>query len=267
MGLLRSVVNGQLAEYISVEDRGFQSADGLFETMLSRFGTIDLWEKHYNRLKIGCEKLAIHCPEKQQLQNELSIFSDLGIVIIKLIVTRGSIGRGLNLPANMPENRVLLAYEYRPKQVQAPINLTISPLKLPHCVELAGIKHLSRSLYILATQKLLQNPEADEAILLDIKNNLIECITHNIFFVRNQTVITPDLTQAGVAGVMREKVIEICTERGIALEIRNIAANECQQMDECFITNAVIGLQLVNGIDKFRFSHILSRKIHGWLDG
>ena len=57
------LVNGKETDVISVSDRGLAYGDGLFETIAVRQSRPLLWELHWQRLKAGCERLSIKCPE------------------------------------------------------------------------------------------------------------------------------------------------------------------------------------------------------------
>lgn len=59
------LINGEARETINISDRGLQYGDGLFETMAVRNGIIHLWEEHWNRLMLGCERLSINPPNKK----------------------------------------------------------------------------------------------------------------------------------------------------------------------------------------------------------
>ena len=52
------LVNGKAGGLISVQDRGFQYGDGLFETMLVENGNALFLSEHLDRLSYGCNVLA-----------------------------------------------------------------------------------------------------------------------------------------------------------------------------------------------------------------
>lgn len=53
----------------------------------------------------------------------------------------------------------------------------------------------------------------------------------------------PDLSACGVAGIMRELVLEVAEQvTGLAPEITVLGADDLPTADECFLTNSLIGI-------------------------
>ena len=89
-------VNGVPQALIPVSDRGLAYGDGLFETIRVANGKTTLDDYHWQRLHRSCQRLgiALNLP---QLQDEVAAFlqaSGAGSGVVKVIVTRGSGGRG-----------------------------------------------------------------------------------------------------------------------------------------------------------------------------
>ena len=125
---------------------------------------------------------------------------------------------------------------------------------------LGGIKHLNRLLYVLAADELDDN--YSEGIMLNDKDEMIECITHNLFFVKNDVLYTAPINDCGVAGIKRQQVLDIAKQLDITVKVEAILFTDVNQMDECFITNAVVGLQSVESINKVAFSlNAITQKI------
>ena len=59
----RRLVNGVEASAISVDDRGLQYGDGLFETMAATNGRVRNFARHMERLAVGCDRLGIPMPD------------------------------------------------------------------------------------------------------------------------------------------------------------------------------------------------------------
>ena len=252
MPLVNSLINGQ-ALAPDMEERALHYGDGVFETMLMQQGNIRLWSKHLARLQQSCERLAIQTPSEAQLQSELQLLvqdiPEQDNLLIKIIISRGTGGRGLAVPKQMPATRICLAYDYQPKQ-QTSARLSLCKTPLYENPQLAGIKHLNRLPYLMAAQEL--KTEADEGIMLNSAGEMIECITHNLFFVLNEQLVTAPIANCGVAGVMRQTVMETAQQLGIQIIEKALKPSELQQVQECFISNAVIGVQLVTKIEQYR---------------
>ncbi|WP_373084418.1 aminotransferase class IV, partial [Zhongshania sp.] len=92
----RTLVNGQRACSVDIDNRGLAYGDGLFETVLVRAGE-PLWlAEHLQRLASGARRLQIPC-DIDLLAFECSRLL-LGVgpenVILKIVVTRGAVARG-----------------------------------------------------------------------------------------------------------------------------------------------------------------------------
>ncbi len=263
MPLVSCVINGQYQTQLSVEDRAIHYADGLFETMLLKHKKIPLWSQHYMRLTRGCKVLGLHTPDEKTLLDDLQLLSQQlgqGEYIVKLIVSRGAAGRGIFWDKNIPVTRLCLAYDGVKIKRDDQKKMMICHTRLLMNQTLGGLKHLNRLLYVLAGSELKTG--FSEGVLLNDKGELIECIHHNLFFVKDQVLITAPIVDCGVAGIMRQKVLDKAKEWGITISMKAIVASELESMDECFISNAVFGVEAVQSIDSVVFkSDIFSQKM------
>ena len=65
-----SLINNEFKENISILDRGLSYGDGFFETMswdylgglAKPILAVEYWKRHYNRIKTGCDLMAIKLP-------------------------------------------------------------------------------------------------------------------------------------------------------------------------------------------------------------
>jgi len=232
------------AAQLPLDERALHYGDGLFETMLLSQGGIRFWDEHYQRLHTGAQSLAINCPDKDWLQHHLQPYINLGQqLIVKILLTRGSGGRGLQLPESCLSNLYLLHYPFDTSLINQTVKAFYSSILLPLNSQLAGIKHLNRLNYVLATDDLNKHPEYDDALLINESGQVIESIVHNLFFVRRTEVYTPDLDQSGVRGIMRQHIIKLLKRRGKTVKIGNYSRQDIESADECFLCNSVQGIR------------------------
>jgi 4-amino-4-deoxychorismate lyase len=64
------LLNGKIRDCLNVTDRGLQYGDGLFETFRVHHGRPLFWQRHFQRLQMGCEVLKIPLPDVHTLKNE-----------------------------------------------------------------------------------------------------------------------------------------------------------------------------------------------------
>jgi 4-amino-4-deoxychorismate lyase len=211
--------------------------------MLLSQGRIRLWPQHYQRLQQSALKIGIPCPQQDWLAEQLQPYIELPQdLVLKLILTRGSGGRGLQLPEPLVPTIYLIKYPFK-NDINQSVKAYFSEITLPKNPNLAGLKHLNRLDYVLATQALKQQQDYDEALLIDSEGHVIEAIVHNLFFVADDVICTPDLSQAGVDGVMRQLIVKSLIERGKNVKIGHFTRQDLLSASECFVCNSVHGIR------------------------
>ena len=255
------LINGEPKETISIHDRGLQYGDGLFETMAVRNGKIHLWEAHWQRLSLGCEKLSISLPNKESLEKEITLLcenNDETQFVIKLIITRGEGQRGYRYTTEQKATRILSCHawpDYPESYHTEGVTVRYCETTLSENIKLAGIKHLNRLEQILARNEWDTN-EFQEGLMLTTQDNVIDGTMSNIFAVLDNNIFTPDLSLCGVAGVMRKTVINIAKEKGFAIYEKEFTKSELEMADELFLTNSLFGIWPIKVIAKTQFTKV-----------
>ncbi|MDY6946605.1 MAG: aminodeoxychorismate lyase, partial [Pseudomonadota bacterium] len=203
---LAMLINGQPSQVIPADDRGFQYGDGLFETTLLIHRRVRFLDDHLQRLFAGCARLGIAAPDEQTLRTEIAqVTADTERGVLKIIVTRGSGGRGYR-PSATSSTRVVVLHRLVPTPRGA-LSLRWCDIRLGRNARLAGIKHLNRLEQVLAQSEWRQG-DADEGLMLDTEGEVVCATSANVFAVRDGVLITPDLRFCGVQGVMRAQVLK-----------------------------------------------------------
>jgi 4-amino-4-deoxychorismate lyase len=227
-------------------DRGLHYGDGLFETMLIVNGSIRYWREHYLRLSSSASKINIKCPEESWFKEKLRPFLDFSDShIIKIVITRGSGGRGVFIPNQLSPNVYILKYDNSNIVLNQSITTIISEITLPKNKNLAGLKHLNRLDYVLAADDLKQQPDYDEALMSDVDGFIIEGIVHNLFFARGNEIYTPQLSTSGVDGIMRQLILKKLNQGKKKVNIGTYTKQDVLNADECFMCNSVRGIRAV----------------------
>jgi branched-subunit amino acid aminotransferase/4-amino-4-deoxychorismate lyase len=76
-------------------------------------------------------------------------------------------------------------------------------------------------------------------LILDRHGQVVEGTTSNVFLVRAGTLVTPPDSAGLLAGITRQKVLELARGRGIGVELRTFAPAELASADEVFITSSI----------------------------
>ena len=88
---------------------------------------------------------------------------------------------------------------------------------------------------IIATQE-AKRKGYDEAILLDMKNNVSEAPGENIFIIKNKKIITPPISSSALKGITRDTVMKISKDLNYKTSIKIIKKNELLSADEVFLS-------------------------------
>lgn len=251
------LINGQLTDSISVLDRGLNYGDGLFETMAVIDGTCPFWDAHMRRLQKGCQQLQLPAPDRSLLQAEAhTLIQNETHVVLKLILSRGEGGRGYRYPDPVQPRRIFMRHpwpDYPQQNWREGVQVRFCTTTLARQPALAGLKHLNRLEQVMARNE-WQDAQISEGLMLDENGNVIEGTMSNIFILQNDILYTPDLSACGVTGIMRDTILKLTCNEGIAVNIANITKEQLCEADEIFLTNSLIGLWPVNRVDKQTFA-------------
>jgi 4-amino-4-deoxychorismate lyase len=252
--LVNGVAPADAASAVAIADRGLNYGDGLFETMALREGKVRLLDAHMTRLASGCARLKIGYPGTELLLKEIAgVTGTVREGVVKVIVTRGSAGRGYRPDANAASTRIVTLHELPPAS-KTEIKVRWCEMRLSRNPALAGIKHLNRLEQVLA-QGEWNDAQIEEGLMLDYEDELVCGTSSNIFIVRGRELMTPDLRYCGVRGVMRGEVVKAAMQLGIEVHEEPLWADNLETANEVFVTNAVRGIRSVVMLDALTWSN------------
>lgn len=249
-------VNGQPASQVAVDNRGLQYGDGLFETMLWLDSHVVLEKQHLLRLFRDAKRLGIRLDESS-CERELARFCyqirwhGFPRGVIKLLVTRESLGRGYAADAAAGSERILQFYPgiTYPKQHRSGVRVSLASYQLGYQPQLAGIKHINRLDQVML-QKELHKPFYQEILASGQGGEVIEGSISNLFVIKDRHVHTPRLDRAGVRGVMRDYLLDmVLPDLKLEHAENQLPLDEVLAADELFICNSVFGIWPVIAIN------------------
>ena len=241
---MHTLINGQPSDAIPITDRGLLYGDGLFETVALRQGSPVLWSGHMQRLAEGCRRLELPSPNPDQLLTEvLQVSSSAERSVAKIIITRGGGTRGYRPMPMDSATRIVMGLPWPVLPVDAKstgVTARWCKTRLARQPRLAGLKHLNRLEQVLARAE--WQDDYTEGLMRDADGLVIEGTMSNLFLVDRGTLITPDLSQCGVAGVMRAAILEFAQQCGIPHTVRPVTPPMVEEADSLFLTNSLIGI-------------------------
>ena len=247
-----ALVNGEFDHHPLIHNRGLAYGDGLFETIAVIDGKPRSWRAHMKRLHEGCRRLALAPPDASLLASEAQqLIAGRDPAVLKIIVTRGSGGRGYTPAEGVVNDRILQVFdwpssyaEWRSQGIRA--GLCSTPIGLNP--QLAGIKHLNRLEQVLGARECALNSWA-EGLLFNTEDELIGGTKTNVFVAFDSGLETPLLDKCGVHGVMRAQVLDLARALDIEITESRIQRARMSTAKEIFVTNAILGMARITCLD------------------
>jgi 4-amino-4-deoxychorismate lyase len=238
------LINGSFDATITPLDRGFAYGDGVFRTLKVVNCVPQHWPLHYQKLVADCSVIGIVCPSPELLMNDIvQLCLPNETVVAKIIITRGQSERGYMPPAITTPMRVMMKRPmptYLPEYTNQGVTLHVCDTFLAAQPKLAGIKHLNRLENVLARME-WSDPAIFDGIMLDTESRVIECTSANIFARFGKELLTPDLTQCGIAGITRQIILDTAHLHQLSAKIAPISLSELFSADEVIISNSLYG--------------------------
>jgi len=236
---------------VSIEDRGFQFGDGVYEVVRTYGRAPFQLDAHLERLErsayaIGLS-MPIHFAQWKEWVGEGVARAGYPECKVYMQVTRGVAPRDHLFPPKTTPTIVMSVREMRPLDpvlCQAGVVvMTMDDLRWGRC----DIKSLNLLPNVLARQR-ASEAGAFEAILL--RDDMVtEGAVSNIMMVRGGRVITPLEGVQILSGVTRRFVLGLARKAGIPVEERNVDLNELREAEEVFLTGTTIEVLPVVRID------------------
>lgn len=224
--------------HVPFDDRGLAYGDGLFETILLRSGVPVLWDYHTARLLKGCQRLGIPFPSHASLNAACQGEPGAELEVLKLLLTRGSGGRGYAQPDQIMPRLLSRRMPFLPSitRWQQGVTVRLCDLRLSRQPRLAGIKHLNRLENVLARQE-WSDASVAEGLLTDSDGLVVEATSMNIFWQQAGALLTPFVDQCGVAGTLREALIDLG-----AVSQASLPVDQLTRVEQLWVANSVQGV-------------------------
>lgn len=98
-----------------------------------------------------------------------------------------------------------------------------------------------------------KNLAYDDAIFINYKNEILESTMANIFFIKNDELITPPSSLPILNGVIRQKIFEICKELDIKISQKSIPKTKIGDFNFAFLTNSLLDMIKISNIESCYF--------------
>lgn len=249
-------LNGNFVSFeearVSVEDRGFQFADGIYEVVRVYGGKPFTFQEHLKRLRQSASlielDLKIEDSTLKEIGMELISRSALKEAELYIQITRGVAPRTHFFPQGISPTVLLSIRPVRPLPEEAQEKGVSAITHLDERWGRCNIKSISLLPNVLAKEK-ARRSGAYEAIL--IRDNIItEGASSNVFLFLEGALYTPPADWRILRGITRDLILNLAQGEGIPSKEEEVRMDKLYQAEEVFITSTAIEILPVVEIDK-----------------
>jgi branched-chain amino acid aminotransferase len=244
-------------------DHSYRYGDGLFETMKVKDASIVYAEYHFDRLFAGFKNLKITIPPlftKQKIMEETRRLCEKNncsdLARIRLSVSRGNGG--------LYDCDDQLSYLIECLPLEKELNLLnenglvidIFPGARKSIDIFSNLKSANYLPYVMAAVWAIEN-KLNDALVLNSHDRICDATIANVFWAKDAKIFTPPLSEGGVAGVMRRRILETDHNVSQSLLTEDILLNA----DEVFLTNVITGIRWVKQFRNKTYTNAIANKL------
>ena len=265
-GKLISIEEGN----VSINNRGLQYGDAVFETLKVVANRINFWEDHYFRLMASMRILRMEIPmtfsmeflEKEIIKTIEASNLSTETCRIKFYVNRKEGGKYSPLTNDID-------YFISVEKLETPFyTLDESPYEIELFKDyyvysnlLSTLKSNSKTINVLGSIFANENGYQN-CLLLNENKMVVEALQGNLFLVKGNSIITPPISDGCLRGIIRKQVISIGNQlKEYSIEEKSISPFDLQKADELFITNVILGIQPITKYRKKEYTNKASKEI------
>ncbi len=241
-------VNGRYVPYgdasVSIDDRGLQFGDSVYEVIAIRNGALIEYEDHLARLSRSLDELRIAAPVSDKglcvIVDQIRRRNYVRDGLIYIQVTRGVAPRAHKFPSKTVRASLIVTGKQRTNDEQAKVlKEGVSVITRPDLRwQRRDIKSTNLLANVLAKQE-AADAGATEAWLVDADGFITEGTSSSAWIVSAEGgVITRPLSHDILPGVTRLNLIRAIHQQNIAFEERAFTLEEAEGAAEAFLTSA-----------------------------
>jgi D-alanine transaminase len=225
---------------VSVFDRGFLFADGVYEVTTVVDGRLVDFDAHAARLERSLGELEMESPvsraELLDIHRELVARNGVTEGLVYLQITRGAADRDFAYPTGAAPTLVLFTQAVPVLERPAALN-GIRVISIPDLRwgrrDIKTVQLLYPSMGKMAAKK----AGADDAWMIE-DGHVTEGTSNNAWIVKDGKLITRHLGTEILHGITRAAVMRLAAEAQMTVEERPFTIAEARAADEAFVTSA-----------------------------
>ncbi|NMB15703.1 MAG: D-amino acid aminotransferase [Firmicutes bacterium] len=239
---------------VSIEDRGYQFGDGVYEVIRSYDGKLFGIKEHMARLDRSLKEIELDLPPGMDIDDVTAIAvealerSAFASAFVYLQVSRGTVPRDHSIPEESRSTLVVTVRPFTPatKEVweKGFAAITLPDERWLRC----DIKTVNLLANVLAITK-AKRMGVQEAILVRKGVGVTECSRNNLFIVKDGRCLTAPRGNWILSGITRNFVLGLLVENNIPYEEAFFDEETLLAADEVFLTgtgNEVMPITKIN---------------------
>lgn len=237
---------------ISIEDRGFQFGDGVYEVIVAYGGKPFLLDRHMDRLRASLAGIHLELdfnayPIERIIQDGLRR-SELREALIYLQITRGAAPRSHIAPSNLPPTIVMTVKPLVPvpdelRRRGAKV-ITVTDNRWANCY----IKAITLLPNVLAKNEAARRGY-DDAVFVTASGEVRECTAANLFFITGGALTIPPRNESILHGVTQGFLVELAGAIGLSVREGVVRVDSLRTADEVFLSGTASEVLAITSID------------------
>lgn len=239
---------------VSIFDRGFLMADGVYEVTSVLDGKLIDFDGHVKRLWRSLGELEMTCPVSEDellaMHRELVARNGIDQGMIYLQVTRGNPGdRSFVFPDDSVKPTIVAFTQNIPNLADAPAAKTgFKVISVPDIRWGRRDIKTVQLLYPSMAKMMAKKAGVDDSWMVE-DGVVTEGTSNNAYIIKGNRIITRQLTNDILHGITRTAVLRFAAEAQFEIEERPFTPAEAQAADEAFSTAASIFVMPVVEVD------------------
>lgn len=246
-------VFGPIAEAtVSIEDRGLQFGDGIYEVIVAYGGRLFLLEAHMHRLRQSAAAIKLEYdfdafPLEPIIADGLKR-SEFGDAMIYLQITRGTAPRSHMIP-EVIRPTVIMTFKPLPPIPEELFQRGVSVMTTP---DTRWAKCYVKAVTLLPN--VLAKSEArdtgyDDAIFVSESGEVRECTSSNVFIANGGRLMFPPRTESVLHGVTQGFVLECASALGVSVTEQAFHVDALRSADEVFMSGTTVEVLGITSVD------------------
>jgi len=245
-----AIVDGVLAETVSVWDAGFTLGDGIFETIAVRDGRLIAADAHFDRLERAAAALGFQRPGKDVWLRDFETLcaaapsAARGEVVLRLQITSGPYGQS--------STRVLMLRPVGARELTRRGGLHLHVIRNSRGIE-GGLGTFKTTSWIVSAVARRTHPAgadpAFEGLFVSESGEVLEGTSTAIVARFSSTLVLPPLDGRILESTVRARLIRVAESAGLRVEVKPLSLARLSAADDVLALNALLPVAQCHTLD------------------